>query len=138
MPRNHDQRRVRTKARSSRSPRWAACTIATNAWRPEVTIVATHGSNISGSTGGVDRADSRRLAKTCSAPMPESPPLLDWTTPAQKTHLSCPATSDNIFANDRYHLSSRRGPSEAGSHSSVSTPGDWPALQGADRSEEHT
>jgi hypothetical protein len=31
--------------------------------------------------------------------MPESPPLLDWTTPAQKTHLSCPATSDNIFAN---------------------------------------
>src|ERR1035437_2221697 len=38
---------------------------------------------------------------TSMAVMPESPPLLDWTTPAQKTHLSCPATSDNIFANDR-------------------------------------
>src|ERR1039457_7198499 len=46
MPRNHDDCRVRTRARSSRSPRWAACTIVTNAWRPEVTIVATRGSNL--------------------------------------------------------------------------------------------
>src|ERR1035438_4637345 len=102
MPRNHDQYRVRRRARSSRSPKWAACTIVTNAWRPEVTIVATYGSNTSGSTGGVERVDSRRLAKIRSAPSPEGPPLLDRTTPAWQSRLSCPASSDNVFANDRW------------------------------------
>src|ERR1019366_9556625 len=100
MPRNHDQCRVRRRAKSSRSPKWAACTIATNAWRPEVAIVATQGSNTSGSTGGVERVDSRRLAKIRSAPSPEGPPLLDQTTPARQPRLSCPASSDNVFAND--------------------------------------
>src|ERR1035437_4768634 len=77
MPRNHDQCRVRRRARLSRSPRWAACTIATNAWRPEVAILRTHGPNIAGPTGGVERGDSRRLAKIRSAPSPEGPRY--WT-----------------------------------------------------------
>src|ERR1017187_2847140 len=49
MPRNNDEFRFRRMAKSSRSPMWATCTISTNAWRPEVKIVATHGSNTSGS-----------------------------------------------------------------------------------------
>src|ERR1035437_3985737 len=102
MPRNHDQCRVRRRARSSRSPKWAACIIVTNAWQPEVTIVATQGSNTSGSTGGVDRVDSMPLANICSAPSPEGPPLLDATTLVRKTALPCHALSDNVFANDRY------------------------------------
>src|SRR5450759_4741118 len=87
MPRNHDQCRVRRRAKSSRSPKWAACTIATNAWRPEVAILRAHGSSIAGPTGGVERVDSRRLANIRSAPSPEGPPLLDRTTPARKTRL---------------------------------------------------
>src|ERR1017187_6239624 len=102
MPRNHDQCRVRRRARSSRSPKWAACTIATNAWRPEVAILRTRGSSIAGPTGGAERVESRRLGKIRSAPSPEGPPLLDRTTPARKTRLPGPASSDNVFANDSH------------------------------------
>ena len=63
--------------------------------------IRTHGSNISGSTGGVDRVGSMRLAKIRSAPSPEGPPLLDRTTPARKIRLPGPASSDNVFAYDR-------------------------------------
>ena len=87
MLRNHDQCRVQRRARSSRSPKWAACTIATNAWRPEFAILRTHGSSIAAPAGGVERVDSRRPAKIRSAPSPEGPPLLDRPTPARKTRL---------------------------------------------------
>jgi hypothetical protein len=43
-----------------------------------------------------------RLAMTLLAPTPEGLPLLDRPTPAQKARFPCPASSDNVFANEGY------------------------------------
>ena len=58
-------------------------------------------ARISGSSGDAYISDWQRPAKTCSASTPESPALLDSSS--QKKRLPCPATSDEVFANDLYY-----------------------------------